>query len=113
MYLLRQNGFSSGSSLMLDQVCSRQDTSVYIRLWTDDVQKPHDPFVRELRQNMSAIVEICWRGCLEEFGTRSSTGPNASKGEVQERQALPGVRSRWEQAEALRVLSASPFLGPE
>ena len=45
---------------MLDQVCRREDTGVYLRLWTDDVQKPHDDFVRGLRQNMSAIVEICW-----------------------------------------------------
>lgn len=45
---------------MFDQVCRREDTGLYLRLWTDDVQKPHDDFVRELRQNMSAIVEICW-----------------------------------------------------
>lgn len=45
---------------MFDQVCRREDTGLYIRLWTDDVQKPHDDFVRDLRQNMSAIVEICW-----------------------------------------------------
>lgn len=60
IYLLHENGFSSRNSFMLDQVCRREDTQVYLRLWTDDVQKPHDDFVRDLRQNMSAIVEICW-----------------------------------------------------
>lgn len=60
IYLLHQHGFSSRNSFIFDQVCRREDTGVYTRLWTDDVQKPHDDFVRELRQNMSAIVEICW-----------------------------------------------------
>ncbi|KAF4217778.1 hypothetical protein CNMCM8980_008442 [Aspergillus fumigatiaffinis] len=45
---------------MFDQICRREETLIYLHLWTDNVQKPHDDFVRDLRQNMSAIVEICW-----------------------------------------------------
>lgn len=60
IYLLHENGFSSENCFMFDQFARREDTLDCIRLWTDDVQKPHDDFVHELRQRMTAIVEICW-----------------------------------------------------
>ncbi|KAF9890745.1 hypothetical protein FE257_005611 [Aspergillus nanangensis] len=60
IYLLQENGFSSRNSFMFDQICRREDTHIYLHLWTEDVQKPHDDFVRDLRHHMSAIVEICW-----------------------------------------------------
>ncbi|KAF4238813.1 hypothetical protein CNMCM6805_006189 [Aspergillus fumigatiaffinis] len=60
IYLLHKNGFSSQNSFMFDQICRREETLIYLHLWTDNVQKPRDDFVRDLRQNMSAIVEICW-----------------------------------------------------
>ncbi|KAL2827618.1 hypothetical protein BDW59DRAFT_56422 [Aspergillus cavernicola] len=60
IYLLDENGFSSENSLIFDQVCRREDTRIYLRLRTSDVQKPHDDSVRDLRQNMHALVEVCW-----------------------------------------------------
>ncbi|KAL3442629.1 hypothetical protein BJX65DRAFT_312665 [Aspergillus insuetus] len=60
MHLLNENGFSSENSFVFDQICRRDDTNIVLRVWTDDVYKPHDDFVRDLRQNMAAIVEICW-----------------------------------------------------
>ncbi|KAJ0423857.1 hypothetical protein BJY00DRAFT_309673 [Aspergillus carlsbadensis] len=60
MHLLHENGFSSENSFVFDQICRRDDTNIVLRVWTDDVYKPHDDFVRDLRLNMAAIVEICW-----------------------------------------------------
>ncbi|KAL3474495.1 hypothetical protein BJX99DRAFT_260264 [Aspergillus californicus] len=60
MYLICQNGFSPENSFIFDQICRRDDSNIFLRVWTDDVCKPHDEFVHDLRQNMSAIVEICW-----------------------------------------------------
>jgi hypothetical protein len=47
---------------MFDQICRRESSGDLLWFYTEEIYKPHRDFVGELRQNMSAIVEICW-GC--------------------------------------------------
>ncbi|KAJ6183754.1 hypothetical protein N7519_005055 [Penicillium mononematosum] len=61
MSLLHDNGFSSGQEcFFFDQFCRRIQTQDCLYFWTEEIQKPHDDFVRDTRRNMYAIVEILW-----------------------------------------------------
>jgi hypothetical protein len=54
--LLHDSGFSSENALVFDQVCRRASSEKMFGLYTDEFHEPHRDFVRELRQNMAAIV---------------------------------------------------------
>lgn len=58
--LLHQSGFSSENAFIFDQVCRRERTEDLLYFYTDEFYYPHREFVKELRRNMAAIVEICW-----------------------------------------------------
>ncbi|KAJ5174843.1 uncharacterized protein N7482_000720 [Penicillium canariense] len=60
MELLHNSGFSSQNALIFDQVCRTGRTEDMIEFYTDEFYQPHRDFVREIRGNMAAIVEICW-----------------------------------------------------
>lgn len=60
LHLLRDSGFSSNNCLIFDQVCRREEISNVLWFYTGEIYKPHRDFIRELRENMSAVVEICW-----------------------------------------------------
>lgn len=57
---LNQNGFTAENSFMFDQVCRREETLDCLFFWQKNVYRPHDDFVREVRQIMGAPIEICW-----------------------------------------------------
>lgn len=60
MNLLSEGGFTPQNCFIFDQYHRRENTRNLSQYWNDDVKKPHRDFVRELRKNMRAVVEICW-----------------------------------------------------
>ncbi|KAK2768799.1 hypothetical protein FQN54_000657 [Arachnomyces sp. PD_36] len=70
--LLHASGFSSNNCLIFDQVCRREETSDVLWFYTEEIYKPYRDFIRELRENMAAVVEICWgRDAWKELGRHS------------------------------------------
>lgn len=84
MISLNESGFSSSNAFLFDQVCRKGLTKDLVEFYRDEFYQPHRDFVRELRQNMAAIVEIChgehaWKEMKRELGSRLIRFPLWSK----------------------------------
>ncbi|KAJ5342885.1 hypothetical protein N7541_012009 [Penicillium brevicompactum] len=60
LQLVHESGFSSNNCFIFDQICRRESSWDLRYFWTEENYRPHRDFVSAVRQNMSAIVEICW-----------------------------------------------------
>ncbi|CAI7611635.1 unnamed protein product [Penicillium bialowiezense] len=60
LQLMHESGFSSTNCFIFDQICRRESSWDLRYFWTEENYRPHREFVNAVRQNMSAIVEICW-----------------------------------------------------
>lgn len=60
MYLIHSSGFSSKDCLIFDEICRRDETRDVLWFYNEDLYRHHRDFVCNLRENMSAVVEICW-----------------------------------------------------
>lgn len=58
--LLHECGLSSSHCFMFDDICRRDRTKDCLFFYTEDVRRPHKDFARSVRDNMSAVVEICF-----------------------------------------------------
>ncbi|KAJ5343820.1 uncharacterized protein N7506_003644 [Penicillium brevicompactum] len=53
-------GLSSEHCFMFDEICRRDRTDDCLFFYTKDVRQPHEDFEKGIRDNMSAVVEICF-----------------------------------------------------
>lgn len=60
IHLMHQCGFSSVNSLVFDCISRRDTSQNLLDFWTEEVRKPHEDFVKVLRDNMAAVIELCW-----------------------------------------------------
>ncbi|CAI7665406.1 unnamed protein product [Penicillium glandicola] len=60
IHLLHDCGLSSDHCFMFDEICRRERTDDCLLFYTEDLRRPHRDFIQKVRENMSAIVEICF-----------------------------------------------------
>lgn len=58
--LLYECGLSSDHCFMFDEICRRERTDDCLFFYTDELRRPHREFIQKVRENMSAVVEICF-----------------------------------------------------
>ncbi|KAJ5471173.1 hypothetical protein N7530_008530 [Penicillium desertorum] len=60
IWLLYECGLSSDHCFMFDEICRRERTDDCLFFYTNELRRPHREFIQKVRENMSAIVEICF-----------------------------------------------------
>ena len=58
--LLHECGLSSTHCFMFDEICRRERTDDCLLFYTEDIRQPHRDFIQKVRENMLAVVEICF-----------------------------------------------------
>lgn len=65
-------GLSSENCFMFDELCRRDRSDQVVFLYPEKIRRIHHNFAREVRQNMSAVVEICFGDHVFKEVSRSS-----------------------------------------